>query len=185
MKIFKQWRKPDGKYKKKPKDIFLLWGEYPRGWAMIKDFMLCLFLVNALIGQLSKIDVVAMMVSETHVIVQDSVAKTAEAKEMPKEEKTPENEKNEKIGVFSAYNSDEAQTDGDPYTMASGKKVYDGAIANNCLAFGDKVVLNGKTYTVEDRMNSRYGCDHFDIWMEQYNDAIAFGRQTLSYEMGK
>ena len=87
------------------------------------------------------------------------------------------------MGEFSAYNSEENQTDSDPFIMASGKWVYDGAVANNCLPFGTKIKVNGKVKVVEDRMNSRYGCEHFDIWMEKYDDAIAFGRKTMTYEV--
>ena len=36
-------------------------------------------------------------------------------------------------------------------------------VANNCLKFGTKVILRGETFTVADRMSSRYGCDHFDV----------------------
>jgi 3D (Asp-Asp-Asp) domain-containing protein len=84
-------------------------------------------------------------------------------------------------GEFSAYTAEVGQTDNDPFTMASGKKVYVGAIANNCLDFGTTVQVNGYSYTVEDRMNSRYNCNHFDIYMTDYNDAIAFGRKSLEY----
>ena len=86
---------------------------------------------------------------------------------------------------FTAYNAEEAQTDADPFTMASGKKVYEGAIANNCLDFGTKIKVNGKIKIVEDRMNSRYDCDHFDIFMDSHAEAVAFGRQNLTYEVIK
>lgn len=86
------------------------------------------------------------------------------------------------IGIFTAYNAEKNQTDSDPTTMASGKKVYNGAIANNCLPFGTKIKLDGKTYTVDDKMNSRYDCDHFDIYFESYDEAIKFGKKELNYE---
>ncbi len=86
------------------------------------------------------------------------------------------------IGIFSAYNAEENQTDADPFTMASGKKVYLGAVANNCLPFGTKIKVNGKIKIVEDRMNSRYDCNHFDIFMESYDEAIQFGRRELEFE---
>jgi 3D (Asp-Asp-Asp) domain-containing protein len=94
--------------------------------------------------------------------------------------------KSEAMGAeFTAYNAEVGQTDADPFTMASGKKVYDGAIANNCLDFGTKVKVNGKIKIVEDRMNSRYDCDHFDIFMDSHAEAVAFGRQNLIYEVIK
>ena len=85
-------------------------------------------------------------------------------------------------GIFTAYNAEPEQTDSNPDIMASGKKVYEGAIANNCLPFGTKIEVNGKVKIVEDRMNSRYGCDHFDIYMESYDDAIKFGKQELTFK---
>ena len=85
------------------------------------------------------------------------------------------------LGNFSAYNAEVGQTDSDPFTMASGKKVFEGAVANNCLPFGTKVKVGEKIYEVQDRMNSRYDCDHFDIYMESYDDAIKFGRKQLSF----
>lgn len=85
----------------------------------------------------------------------------------------------EKTAIVSAYNSEVGQTDDTPFIMASGRHVYDGAVANNCHPFGTKLIINDKTYTVWDRMNSRYDCDHYDIWMESKADALHFGRQTL------
>lgn len=87
------------------------------------------------------------------------------------------------VGEFSAYNAEIGQTDSDPFTMASGKRVYEGAVANNCLPFGTQIELNGKIYTVEDRMNKRYGCEHFDLFLNSYSEAIEFGRQTLEYSV--
>jgi 3D (Asp-Asp-Asp) domain-containing protein len=178
----KQERKVDGKYKKKERDIFLLWGEYPKGWAMVKDLILCLFLINGLIGHLKQVDIVALMASETREYVQEDIILPARAAEPVVEEKKAVDVK---MGVFSAYNSEEGQTDSDPFTMASGKRVHDGAIANNCLAFGTKVKVGEKTYTVEDRMNSRYDCDHYDIWMEGHSEAVKFGRKSLEYQIIK
>lgn len=88
-----------------------------------------------------------------------------------------------KSGEFSAYTASEAETDSDPKTMASGKEVYEGAIANNCLPFGTKIKVNGKVKVVEDRMNSRYDCDNFDIYFTDYNQAVEFGRKTMDYEL--
>ena len=67
--------------------------------------------------------------------------------------------------------------------MASGKKVYEGAIANNCLDFGTKVMVNGKVKIVEDKMNSRYDCDHFDIYFTDKGEALEFGRKQLEYNI--
>ena len=80
----------------------------------------------------------------------------------------------------SAYSPEVGQTDDRPLEMASGKEVYDGAVANNGLPFGTKVIIAGKEYTVEDRMNSRYGPEHFDIFLWDTEQAIEFGRQNLT-----
>jgi len=89
----------------------------------------------------------------------------------------------QQLGEFSAYNSEVGQTDNDPFTMASGERVYDGAVANNCLPFGTELMIEGKVYYVEDRMNKRYGCEHFDIWMGNKINAINFGRRILEYKV--
>jgi 3D (Asp-Asp-Asp) domain-containing protein len=61
--------------------------------------------------------------------------------------------------------------------------VRKGIIANNCLPFGTKIKVNNKIFEIQDRMNERYGCDNFDIYMTKYYKAIDFGRQTLEYEI--
>jgi len=82
--------------------------------------------------------------------------------------------------IISAYNPTIYQCDSDPNIMASGKEVYEGAIANNCLPFGTIVEIGKETYIVEDRMNRRYNCDYFDILMWDYQRAKNFGRQEKS-----
>jgi 3D (Asp-Asp-Asp) domain-containing protein len=74
-----------------------------------------------------------------------------------------------------SYNSEVGQTDNSPRVTASGKEVYDGLIANNCLPFGTKIEWNGKIYTVDDRMNKRYNCKNFDIWKESKQESLDFG----------
>lgn len=176
-----QDRTKKGTFKKKH-DPFLLWGKYPHGWVMIKDTILCILLVNSLIGQIKQVDIASLMASKTIVIVNEAVIRPAEASTATPEPKAPQNAKS---GEWTAYNSEVGQTDADPYTMASGKRVYEGAIANNCLDFGTKVKVNGKIKVVEDRMNSRYDCDHFDIYMASHDEAIKFGRQNIEYEVIK
>jgi 3D (Asp-Asp-Asp) domain-containing protein len=167
---------------KKKHDPFLLWGEYPHGWSMIKDSILCILLMGMLIGLLKQTDLASLMASKTTVITYDRVVSPVEASTDIPEPKAPQNAK---LGEFSAYTASIEETDADPYTMASGKKVYEGAIANNCLDFGTKVKVNGKIKVVEDRMNSRYDCDHFDIFMKDKQTALEFGRQNISYEIIK
>lgn len=122
---------------------------------------------NEIIG--TKINTIAIAHAETYIDTKN-------------DSETPQNAK---FGEFTAYNAEIGQTDSDPLTMASGKKVYEGSIANNCLDFGTKVKVNGKIKVVEDRMNSRYDCDHFDIYMQDHDAAMNFGRQTIEYEIIK
>lgn len=62
--------------------------------------------------------------------------------------------------IVTTYNAEVAQTDADPFTMASGKRVYEGAIASNCHKIGTKIQIRDLgEFTVEDRMNSRYTKD--------------------------
>ena len=94
-------------------------------------------------------------------------------------------ELSEEMGEFTGYNAEVGQTDSDPLTMASGKRVYDGAIA--CPAkfeFGTKIKVQNKIYTCEDRMNKRYRySNHFDIFFETKDEAIKFGRRQLNFEV--
>lgn len=92
----------------------------------------------------------------------------------------------EGVVPVSAYSSTPDQTDDSPFIMASGKHVYDGAVAANFLPLGTKVrfpdLYGDKIFTVEDRMNKRY---HYkmDIWMETRSEALRFGVKNLRYEV--
>lgn len=86
----------------------------------------------------------------------------------------------------TAYNSLPSQTDGDPFTTASGTKTHPGTVAA-CFPFGTKLEiidpktgqsLNGITYTVEDR-TAKNNCNHIDIWMETLPEAKQWGRRTV------
>jgi len=89
----------------------------------------------------------------------------------------------EMTGVFTAYTASVAETDSDPTITASNQEVRKGIIANNCLPFGTKVKVNNKIYEVQDRMNERFGCHKFDIYMCDYYDAVNFGIKELPYEI--
>ncbi len=81
--------------------------------------------------------------------------------------------------VFTAYSSSPDETDGTPFITASGSGVRDGVIANNCLSFGTEIMIpelfEDKIFVVEDRKNSRYGCQWFDIWHSSKFEAKRFG----------
>lgn len=81
--------------------------------------------------------------------------------------------------IVSAYTASVDETDSRPWEMASGETVYEGAVANNCLKFGTKVVIGETLYVVEDRMNKRYGCEYYDILFPDKASAVQYGRQNL------
>jgi len=88
--------------------------------------------------------------------------------------------------VLSAYSSTPDQTDSTPFIMASGKHVYDGAIASNFLPLGTLVripeLFGGKIFVVEDRMHKRFS-DRVDVWMETRQEAINFGLRSAAIEV--
>jgi len=79
--------------------------------------------------------------------------------------------------IVYGYNSLPNQTDGTPFITASQQRTRDGIVANNCLPFGTKVIIDDKTYEVQDRMNKRYGCNIYDIWFPEYRQAIDWGKR--------
>lgn len=88
--------------------------------------------------------------------------------------------------ILSAYSSTADQTDATPFIMASGKHVYDGAIASNFLPLGALVripkLFGSKIFTVEDRMHKRFS-DRVDVWMETRQEAISFGLRSAEIEV--
>lgn len=88
--------------------------------------------------------------------------------------------------TLSAYNSLENQTDGSPYSTAIGSLTRDGVVASNNLPIGTRVRFpdhyGDKVFRVEDRMNTRYQ-NNIDIWMEDYQEAIKFGRRYAKIEI--
>ena len=88
--------------------------------------------------------------------------------------------------VASAYTPREEETDSTPWITASGKKTSEGQIAANFLPFGTKVRINGKIYTVEDRMNRKYTNAvpaHIDLVFMSLEKARQFGRRTIEIEI--
>lgn len=90
--------------------------------------------------------------------------------------------------VITAYSSTEDQTDDDPFIAASGKWVYDGMIAANWLRFGTKIkipaLFGDKVFTVDDRMNPRYGFGRLDIWMSAPKAEVKkFGVKRVKVEI--
>ena len=90
--------------------------------------------------------------------------------------------------VITAYTSTPDQTDDTPFIAASGKRVYDGMIAANWLPFGTKVkipsVYGEKEFTVDDRMNARYGFGYMDVWLDSSkSEAFQFGIKVVDVEV--
>ena len=148
-------------------------------WNQIKDMILMLILLNTLINNLQKIDLAQVWpAAETKtIVIQRELAPVAHA------ETTQPSAPAETTGIFTAYSAGDGYTPGT--IMASGKKVYEGAIANNCLDLGTKIKVNGKIKVVEDRMKSDRDCSHFDIYMGTITEAKTFGKQDIAYEVIK
>lgn len=90
--------------------------------------------------------------------------------------------------VITAYTSTVDQCDDDPFIAASGKRVYDGMIAANWLPMGTKIKIpalyGDKIFTVDDRMNARYGYGRMDIWLDATKgEARKFGVKRVEVEV--
>jgi 3D (Asp-Asp-Asp) domain-containing protein len=150
-----------------------------KAWKDFKDILLLLILLNFLINNLKQINLEIFYEATPAVMVYKANATLPEKVER----EISDQPQDSLVAEFSAYTARVEETDNDPITMASGRSVYDGAIANNCLPFGTRIEVNGKVKVVEDRMNSRYDCNHFDIFFSDYDEAIQFGRKELSYKI--
>lgn len=80
---------------------------------------------------------------------------------------------------ITAYSSTREETDNDPFTTASGRRVFDGAAAcPSYLEFGQRVCILNKIYTCVDRMGSKYrNGAYFDVWVQSSQEAKQFGRK--------
>lgn len=92
------------------------------------------------------------------------------------------------MAVLTAYSSTVDQCDSDPFIAASGKRVYDGMVAANWLPFGTKIKIpalyGDKVFTVDDRMNARYGFGRMDVWLDAPRQEVnAFGVKRLEIEI--
>lgn len=89
--------------------------------------------------------------------------------------------------VVTAYSSTPWETDDSPLLTAAGTGVRDGVVANNYLPFGSKVripeLYGDRIFVVEDRMNSRVGYYHVDIWFSSYQEALNFGAKRTYIEV--
>jgi 3D (Asp-Asp-Asp) domain-containing protein len=89
--------------------------------------------------------------------------------------------------IVTAYSSTPWETWGDPFITAAGTTVRDGIVANNLLPFGTEVripeLYGEEIFVVEDRMNSKKGYYHIDIWFPSYPEALSFGAKKTYIEV--
>ena len=89
--------------------------------------------------------------------------------------------------VATAYSSTPQETDNEPFITAAGTWVRDGIVANNLLPIGTKIripeLYGDKVFIVEDRMSSKKGYYHIDIWFPSYLEAKNFGAKLLYMEI--
>jgi len=89
--------------------------------------------------------------------------------------------------MVTAYSSTPEETDETPFITAAGTWVKDGIVANNLYSFGTKIKLpeiyGDKIFVVEDRMHSRKGFYHIDIWFPTRESALAFGTKITEMEV--
>jgi 3D (Asp-Asp-Asp) domain-containing protein len=62
---------------------------------------------------------------------------------------------------------------------ASGYWVQEGFASSDDLPLGTQVVVKGISYTIMDKFGGDY-TDRLDIFMNNYDDCINFGRQTIN-----
>lgn len=81
----------------------------------------------------------------------------------------------------SAYTSRAEETDNTPFITANGDHVYSGGVAcPSRYKFGTKVLIDGKTFKCNDRMNKRYrDGNYFDVWFQDYDLAVEHGRRQV------
>ncbi len=91
-----------------------------------------------------------------------------------------------RVVTLTAYNSERAQTDGDPCTTANGFNVckhgIEDTVAANFLPMGTEIKIpeyfGDRVFVVRDRTARKYG-DRVDVWMLKKSDALQFGKRRL------
>jgi len=77
--------------------------------------------------------------------------------------------------IVTCYSENDDHTPGD--IMANGKRVHYGAVANDVLPMGTKVLIDGETFVVSDRFGGGYPVEKFDMYLPSRADCIQWGRQ--------
>lgn len=83
---------------------------------------------------------------------------------------------------ITGYSSEPPQTDSDPYITATNQKVFDGGVAvsealEKFAPMRSYLIIDGKSYRVNDRMNKRISGFCADIWFKDKQDALDYGRR--------
>lgn len=100
-------------------------------------------------------------------------------------EEAPEPEHVLVSATITAYSSSPDETDDTPFLTASGNLVKHGTLAcPSKYSFGTIILIEGKKYTCEDRMNKRFrNIERFDIWVESKQDAYKWGKRELTIKV--
>lgn len=89
--------------------------------------------------------------------------------------------------IITAYSSSRWETDDTPFITASGSFVREGIAANNLLPFGTKFkipeIFGEEVFIVEDRLSSKKGNYHVDIWFPSREEALKFGTKRTYIEI--
>ncbi len=137
------------------------------------------------------------LTSSDSVAVEESPALTNSIKQLKQSKQlkelavVSEKKKRELIVVATAYSSSVEETDSDPCTTANGfnvcKNNIENVIAANFLPFGTRVripeLYGDRTFTVHDRMYSRYGNGRIDVWLKTKQSARQFGVKRIKMEV--
>ena len=83
--------------------------------------------------------------------------------------------------TITAYTSSVDETDDTPFITASGVRTRRGIIAcPSKYKFGTQIVIEGRQFICEDRMNPRYWDENrFDVWVETKHEAFNWGVREL------
>ena len=89
--------------------------------------------------------------------------------------------------IVTGYSSTPWETEGDPFITAFGTRVREGVVANNFLPFGTRIkipeIFGDKIFFIEDRMHWRKGKYQFDVWFENFSEALNFGAKRTIVEI--
>jgi len=83
--------------------------------------------------------------------------------------------------TITAYNENDGQTPGK--VMANGEKVHDGALANDVLPFGTKVLIDNEEFVVKDRFGAGHPVERFDRYVVSRGAAVRHGVRKVTVQI--